>query len=104
MSLDIPAWTDAACMTCRWLSAECLALQGEFAMLCFGVTRDVDGARSRLENLTEIVRQSGALLPLILTLTFVYRPGHCGTWLCPADARTSASSLRLVRPIQETQG
>ncbi len=30
-------------------------------MLCFGATRDVDDARSRLENLTEIVRQSGAL-------------------------------------------
>ena len=35
------------------------AAQGEFAMLCFGATRDVEEAKSRLENLTEIVRQSG---------------------------------------------
>ena len=37
--------------------------QGEFAMLVFGVARDFEEAKSRLENLSEIVRQSGA--PLI---------------------------------------
>ena len=34
-------------------------MQGEFAMLIFGVTRNFEEARSRLENLTEIVRQAG---------------------------------------------
>ena len=42
-----------------FLNADFYYAQGEFAMLCFGVTRDVDEAKSRLENLSEIVRQSG---------------------------------------------
>ena len=28
-------------------------------MLCFGVTRDFEDAKQRLENLAELVRQSG---------------------------------------------
>ena len=34
-------------------------VQGDFAMLIFGVTRDFDDAKERLENLSEVVRQSG---------------------------------------------
>lgn len=34
-------------------------LQGEFAMLVFGVTRNFEDAKSRLDNLSEIVRQAG---------------------------------------------
>ena len=34
-------------------------MQGEFAMLVFGVTRNFEDARSRLDNLSEIVRQAG---------------------------------------------
>ena len=33
--------------------------QGDFAMLCFGVTRNFEDAKERLENLAELVRQSG---------------------------------------------
>ena len=64
MSLDITAWSGIFGRMWRsCLSARCVDIQGEFAMLCFGATRDVDEAKSRLENLTEIVRQSGTLFP-----------------------------------------
>lgn len=50
-------------MSRQGLSCCVVGQQGEFAMLVFGVARDFEEAKSRLENLSEIVRQSGA--PLI---------------------------------------
>ena len=45
-------------------------MQGDFTLLVFGVTRDFEDAKSRLQNMSEIVRQTGRLY---------FLPDHFGT-------------------------
>ena len=58
------------------------ALQGDFAMLIFGVTRNFEDAKERLENLNEIVRQSGrSSSPCITATGFCLNSRMCVVFL-----------------------